>query len=177
MLPLVLVIAACGYPRVVPPSGVRVFESAHTMTEGEATLDADPATAFAMVCDYTKWPTIFPDILRVIVTKQDGDDALVTMIGPDDHHDNLHFHNRPAKNTVWFEDTGGRANVWLEMVFEPGAVPGTTHVRGRLFADVHGVAALVVSDAKVRHMRQEKLVSDLVAMRTFFAHFAATAHK
>jgi hypothetical protein len=177
LFPLLLLFAACAYPKVVAPTGVQVHEANQTITEGEAMLDVDPATAFALVCDYSRWPTIFPDVLHVVVTKQQGDEALVTMIGPNDHHDNLHFHNRPTSNTLWFEDTGGRADVWFEIVFDPGPRPGTTYLHGRLYADVRGVAALVVSDARVRHMREEKLVSDFVAMRTYFAKLAAVSRK
>jgi hypothetical protein len=173
----VLGFAACGFPQVVTPSGVQVREADQATTVGEAMLDVDPATAFQQLCDYTRWPTIFPDILHVVVTRQQGDDALVTMIGPNDHHDNLHFHNRPTANTVWFEDTGGRADVWLSMVFEAGPRAGTTYVKGTIFADVKGVASLVVSDARVRHMRQEKLASDLIALRNYFAKLATISRK
>src|SRR4029077_20084425 len=110
------------------------------ITEGETTLAVAPEVAFATLVDYARWPTIFPDIYTVTITKVDGVDARVTFLGPEDHRDNLHFHNRPDEHTIWFEDTGGRATVWAEIAFLPGAAPGTTRIHSRLFAEVNGIA-------------------------------------
>jgi hypothetical protein len=167
-VPLVVLIGCAG-PAVVPPPGIQITAPADHVTNGEVVLSVEPKDAYALLGDFTNWPTIFPDILRVSITSQDGDDALVTMIGPNDHHDNLHFHNRPQANTIWFEDTGGTAEVQLEIALVPGPTPGTTLARGRIYANVHGVASLVVTDAKVRNMSAQKLVSDLGALRSYFA--------
>jgi hypothetical protein len=70
---------------------------------------------------------------------------------------------------VWFEDTGGRAEVWAEIVFGPGDVPGTTRVHSRLFADVHGLASLVVSDRKLRGIREQRVRDDLTHLRSYFS--------
>jgi hypothetical protein len=76
---------------------------------------------------------------------------------------------------VWFEDTGGRAKVWAEIVFAPGERPGTTRVHSRLFADVHGVASIVVSSGRLRSLRQQRIASDLSHLHTYFSadHVAA----
>ena len=125
LVPL-LVVAACAGPTVVPPEGIEITTPDSHVTNGRVVLAVAPGDAYAVLRDYAKWPAVFPDVLQVSVTSQRGEDALVTMIGPNDHHDNLHFHNRPDKNTIWFEDTGGAAQVELEIALEPGPKPDTT---------------------------------------------------
>jgi carbon monoxide dehydrogenase subunit G len=166
---LLACLVACAGKPVVPPEGIEISSpDAHT-TNGRVVLTVEPKDAYALLRDYANWPAVFPDVLSVSVTQENGEDALVTMIGPNDHHDNLHFHNRPEANTIWFEDTGGAAKVELEIALEPGPKPGTTLARGRIYADVQGLASIVVSDAKARNMSAAKLVADLSAMRSYFA--------
>jgi hypothetical protein len=162
----------------LPAPGVRIWESRDdsAISEGETTLATDPASAYAAATDYSHWPTIFADVARVDVTDQRGVDARVTFVYRDGHRDNLHFHNRPDTRTLWFEDTGGRAEVWAEIAFTPGPVPGTTHVHSRLYADVHGLASLVVTDARLRAMRQQRISSDLFSLQTYFMQQLALRH-
>ncbi len=161
-------------PKAPASAEIRVFASENEtqMTEGETTLDVDPDVAYATVVDYARWPEIFPDVHRTIITAQDGVDARVTFIGDNDHHDNLHFHNRPQVRTVWFEDTGGRASVWAETSFAPGPRPGTTRVHSRLYADVHGFLSLVITNANLRSRRETKVASDLTNLRAYFTRAA-----
>ena len=150
---------------------VRVYQSADnaSITEGETTLDVDADTAYAAAIDYARWTQMFPDIARVTITKRAGDDARVTFVHRDGNQDNVHFHNTPQAGLVWFEDTGGRATVWAEIVFIPGDRPGTTRVHSRLYADVHGLASIVVSDRQVRTLREKRVASDLANLRAYFA--------
>ncbi len=156
--------------RSVDPA-VRIFQSATdpAITEGETLLDIAPEAAFAELADYTRWPKIFPDIYTVTVTAKTGDDARVTFVGPDDHHDNLHFHNRSAANTIWFEDTGSSSTVWAEIAFLPGPQPNTTRVHSRLYADVGGFAGFFVSDNRVRKIREQRVYDDLFDLHARFA--------
>jgi hypothetical protein len=85
------------------------------------------------------------------------------------NRDNVHFHNRPASRTVWFEDTGGTAVVWVEIAFAPGDAAGTTRVQSRLFADVHGLASLFVTNARLRSLREQRVADDLGHLRSYFA--------
>jgi carbon monoxide dehydrogenase subunit G len=153
------------------PPEIRVFESQDdsSVTQGETTVTVDPNAAYEAVTDYARWSTIFPDIHHVIVTSRQGEDARVTLVHLNGDRDNVHFHNQPAARLVWFEDTGGRAEVWAEIVFLPGDQHGTTRVRSRLYADVHGLASLFVSDAKLRGMRQQRIRDDLTRLRLYFA--------
>jgi hypothetical protein len=176
MLRAMLVIAVllgCGQPiaAAAPGSDIAVRESRDdsSITEGETILQVDPDMAYRVVTDYPRWKSIFPDIQQVLVTQQQGVDARVTFVHPDGNRDNVHFHNQPAARMVWFEDTGGRATVWAEILFLPGNMPGTTRVHSRLYADVHGIASLVVSDDRLRNMRTERVRSDLTHLRAFFA--------
>ena len=161
-----------------PPAGVRVWESAQEhVTEGETAIAIDASTAYATVTDFARWTAIFPDIVSIAITAQQGSDAHVTLVHRDGNKDNVHFHNRPEARIVWFEDTGGRAEVWYEIAFTPGAQRNTTSVHSRLFADVHGLASLFVSDGKVRAMRQQRVGDDLTHLRAFFAHAEASARR
>jgi hypothetical protein len=153
---------------------VRVYPSADdsAITEGETVLAAEPEVAFRAVIDYPRWTTMFPDIRQVIITSQTGGHDRVTFIHNDGNRDNVHFHNQPAARMVWFEDTGGRAEVWVEIMFLAGDRPGTTRVHSRLYADVHGFASLFVSDGKIRRLREQRVLQDLTNLRTYFARVA-----
>jgi hypothetical protein len=157
-------------PLAAAPADVHVYPSPNesAITEGETTLAADPDVVYRAVTDYPRWTTMFPDIRRVIITSQAGGHDRVTFVHADGNRDNVHFHNVPAARMVWFEDTGGRAEVWVEIMFLPGSRPGTTRVHSRLFADVHGVASLVVGSTKVRMMREQRIASDLVHLHAYF---------
>ena len=90
----------------------------------------------------------------------------------------MHFHNVPAAHKVWFEDTGGRAEVWADIVFTPGTEPGTSRVHSRVYADVHGFTGLFVSDSKLRRLRTERVRGDLTHLRAYFASSrVADAHR
>src|SRR5262249_34151374 len=152
------------------PPGIRVYEgNSSAITEGETMLDVDADVAYATVTDYTRWPSMFPDVVQVIITQQQGPEARVTLIHKDGHRDNVHFRNQQQARMVWFEDTGGRAEVWAEIVFIPGDRPGTTRAHSRLYADVHGIASLFVSNRKLRELRQQRVVDDLGHLRAYFA--------
>lgn len=150
---------------------IRIYPSQEddAISEGETIIAAAPEAAYTTAVDYARWTSMFPDIRNAVVTRQAGVDALVTFIYSDGHRDNLHFHNRPMSRTVWFEDTGGRATVWAEISFTAGQQAGTTKVHTRIYADVHGVASWFVSDSKIRHMREARILSDLTNLRRFFA--------
>lgn len=160
-------------PATAAPPDLRVHESQdRSITEGETTLDVDPDAAYTAVADYARWASIFPDICAVRITQQRGDEARVTLIHGDGNRDNVHFRNQPTARMVWFEDTGGRAEVWAEIVFIPGDGPGTTQLRTRLYADVHGFASLFVSDSKLRGLRQQRVRDYLAHLRAYFARSA-----
>jgi hypothetical protein len=163
-------------PLAASPSEVRVYPSSDdsAITEGETSLAADPDVAYRAVTDYPRWPTMFPDIRRVIITSQAGGHDRVTFVHADGNRDNVHFHNQPAARLVWFEDTGGRAEVWVEISFLPGDRPGTTRVHSRLYADVHGWASLFVSDSKLRSLREQRVREDLTHLHAYFAREVAT---
>ena len=166
-------VGCAGVPHVAP-AGVRVWESGddRRMTQGETRLDVDPDTAYAAATDYALWTSMFPDIASVEVTARDGDDARVTLIHRAGNRDNVHFHNRPGTRTVWFEDTGGTAQVWVEIAFAPGEAAGTTRVRSRLFAEVHGIASIFVTKSHVRDLREQRVADDLGHLRSYFARTA-----
>jgi uncharacterized membrane protein len=158
-------------PAFAGASGVTVTQPAdQAMTEGEVIVDGEPAALYALAQDYAKWTEIMPDVAKVEIHENKGVDAKVTLVAPNGHRDNLHFHNQPQANLIFFEDTGngGRADVWGEIVFAPAAQPAQTRVHIRLYAKVHGVATLVVSDREVREQREHKITADLTQMREYF---------
>jgi hypothetical protein len=167
-----IVMTGCAAHAAIPmPAGVRVWQSPTdgSITEGETTLDVDADTAYAVATDYPSWSKLFPDIVAVEITKRNGVDARVTLVHRDGNRDNVHFHNKPSARVLWFEDTGGSAEVWAEIQFAPGTTPGTTHVHSRLFADVHGLASLLVTSGRLRSMRQKRISSDLSHLHEYFS--------
>jgi len=175
-LPLLLV-AGCASRAVMPAMGVHIWESHDdsAITEGETTLDVDPQTAYAAAIQYKRWSAIFPDIVEVDITHQEGVDARVTLVHRDGNRDNVHFHNQPAAGIVWFEDTGGSAKVWAEIAFMPGDHAHTTRVHSRLYASVDGLASLFVTDAHVRELRQQRVSEDLKHLHAYFATLNVSA--
>jgi hypothetical protein len=180
MRPVVwLVLIGCGAQAGRPiPAGVRIWQSQGnaSITEGETTLDVDADTAYAAAIDYPRWSKLFPEIVAVNVTRHQGVDALVTLIHGDGNRDNVHFHNQPLRHTVWFEDTGGSADVWAEISFLPGTTPGTTRVHSRLFADVRGFASLFVTTGYLRSKRQQRIASDLSQLHRYFSARNVASH-
>jgi hypothetical protein len=147
-----------------------IYESrrASAVTEGDVTIATDPETAYSTAVDYRQWARIFPNVRQAVVTSQRGDEADVTFIHDDGTRDRVHFRNRPCSHTVWFEQLGGDADVWAEITFTP-AGRNRTHVHSRLYADVHGLASLMVSDREMRGLRQQQVREDLVHLQRFFA--------
>lgn len=182
---LVVVVGACapaaasradvGVPGDDGSLHVHESRSDPSVTEGETILAVDPDTAYDTMTDYARWTSVFPDVRHVVVTRASGVDARITFIHRDGNRDNLHFHNQPAARMLWFEDTGGRANVWAEIVFFSGDQPGTTRVHSRLYAAVHGLASLLVSDDRLRALRQQRVRADLVHVRDYFARRVSAA--
>ena len=168
-LALVAAVVAAARPAAASPC-VRVYEDPDnpSITEGETVIDGDPAAIYQAMLDYAKWTKIFPDVARVVIRQRQGTEAMVTLIAPDGHRDNLHFKNQPAARMVYFEDTGGRAEVWVETVFVPGPTAGTTRVHTRLYADVHGLAKLFANGTALRKLREQRIESDLVSIRGYF---------
>jgi hypothetical protein len=171
---MALAITSVAVSASAAPAEVKFVQSTRdgAITEGETTLAADPDAAYRVVSDYNRWAVMFPDIRQVIVTSRSGDDARVTFVHADGSRDNVHFRNQPAARMVWFEDTGGDAEVWAEIVFLPGDRSGTTHLHSRLYADVHGFKSLFVSDRKLRRLREQRIQSDLSQLRAYFAREA-----
>jgi hypothetical protein len=171
MRTIIVLALVLGYrPVEASPSEIRVSESQddRSITSAEVTIAVDPDIAYQAVTDYARWSTIFRTIRQVVITSQQDVDARVTLVHAGGHRDNVHFHNQPAARMVWFEDTGGRAEVWAEIVFMPGYSPGTTRVRSRVYADVRGFASLFVSEARLRTMRQQRIRNDLTDLRAYF---------
>lgn len=150
---------------------VHVYETPNNsaMTEGETIVDGDPAQIYAVVVDFMRWTEVFPDVTKVVITQRSGADARVTLVHPDGNKDNLKFHVTPQARMLYFEDTGNaHAEVWGEIVCAPGDQPGTTRVHTRLYADVKGIASVIVSGDSVRAQRQQKIERDLVHIRSYF---------
>ncbi|MFT3691996.1 MAG: SRPBCC family protein [Kofleriaceae bacterium] len=171
MRSLLIVAFASAVAAAAPPAGVVVTQPQdQAMTEGEVIVDGDPAQVFAAAQDYARWTELMPDVAKVEIKDHKGDDAHVTLVSPSGHRDNLHFHNTPQARLIYFEDTGnhGRADVWAEIVFAPTESQAQTRVHIRLYAKVHGVATLVVSDSAVKDQREQKIVAELTHIREYF---------
>ncbi|CAN5346376.1 hypothetical protein BH11MYX1_BH11MYX1_23210 [soil metagenome] len=175
LLPLFVTLTASAASAGIP-GGVTIAQASDpAVTEGDVIIDGEPAANFALVQDYRKWTEIMPDVAKVEITEQKGVDARVTLVSPSGHRDNLHFHNTPQANLIFFEDTGngGRADVWAEIVFIPNGAgtttdPVQTRVHIKLYAKLHGVATLVVSEKDVREKREHQIAGELTHIREYF---------
>jgi hypothetical protein len=167
---LVITCSLLALPASAAPD-VRVYATPGNaaMTEGETIVEGDPAAIYAVVLDYARWTQVFPDVAKVVITQQHGVDARVTLVKADGNKDNLKFHATPQARMLYFEDTGNaHAEVWGEIVCAPGDQPGTTRVHTRLYADVKGIASVIVSSDGVRAQREQKIERDLVSIRSYF---------
>jgi bifunctional UDP-N-acetylglucosamine pyrophosphorylase/glucosamine-1-phosphate N-acetyltransferase len=80
---LTLAFVAAATPVAAAP-GVRVYQTKDpAITEGETVIDGDAAEIYATVLDYSRWTEIFPDVAKVVITAQNGQDARVTLIAPE----------------------------------------------------------------------------------------------
>jgi hypothetical protein len=151
------------------PPGVTVFESPmhpHT-TEGDVTIEADPAVAFATTTDYAHWPSIFTDLVIATITRQDGADADVVVRHRDGSADHLRFHKSPGSRTLRFEQVDGDAQLWAELSFTAGQRANTTRIHTLLHAEASGVAGWFTSDGALRALRQQAVRDDLTQLQTF----------
>jgi hypothetical protein len=169
ILSAILALAACGGAPLAPaPPGVTLWEANDHTTEGEVTVPGAPAANYAAVGDYARWPAIFSDVARVEDQGLDpatGEEK-VLLVTKEGQNNNLRFKNDPAHRIVRFHDTGGSADVWAEIAFEDAH--GSTRVRARLHADVHGFISLFVTNNRLRDQRRKKLSADLASIRAFF---------
>lgn len=152
-------------------ASVRVFESKqHCVTEGDAILATDPETAYRTVTDYQRWLTMFRNVRSAILLHQaSATEAKVRFVHDDGSHDDLHFKNRPATRTMWFEQLGGDAEVKAEIAFYPGAAPGTCLVHTKFYADVKGMKSWFVDDDDIAKKRQQQVRDDLTQLQAYFA--------
>lgn len=140
------------------------------VTEGIVTIDASPSAVYALVTDYAQWRAVFSDVLSVTVKSGGPRDATVR------------FKSRALDQTVTvkFDNTIDRQISFIGIKGPPGGrASGTyvltpvdggrrTRIHARLYMDAVGLAALFVSDSKIRKMRQAKLRADLTdVMRRF----------
>lgn len=175
LLPLVITLTASAASAGIP-GGVTITQASDpAVTEGDVIIDGEPTANYVLVQDYRKWTEIMPDVAKVEITEQKGSEARLTLVSPSGHRDNLHFRNTPQANLIFFEDTGngGRADVWAEIVFIPISVgaatdPVRTRVHIKLYAKLHGVAALVVSENDVREKREHQITGELTHIRDYF---------
>jgi hypothetical protein len=146
-------------------STARVWNGRQAATsEGEVVLAAAPATVYAVLTDATRWPAIFPRV-RSATARGGGGVDIVSRKGK---HRSLRFANDPRTLTVRFTESGGAADVYAEIVLEPGVVVGTTRARARLRADVSGFRSWFVSERTVREKRERRLRQYLADLDRYF---------
>jgi hypothetical protein len=169
LLSLAFVGACGGAPLAPAPPGVQMWEANDHTSEGEVVVPGDPGANYMAVGDYARWPTIFADVARVEDQGLDpatGEEK-VLLVTKEGQNNNLRFKNDAGKRIVRFHDTGGSADVWVEIAFEE--VHGQTRLHARLHADVHGFISIFVTDNRLRDQRRKKLASDLADLKRFFS--------
>jgi len=154
------------------PPAVRIWNGKdEAVTEGEVEVGGTPEAVFAALTTYSLWPDIFPYVGRIDIKSGSRDDIVLDTISrKKGTRHTLRFHNDSRRLIVRFEEQGGRADVKAELALEPGRTSGTTRLRAKLYADVHGAISLFVSDSRIRQKREHKLSTDLEHIRVYFDH-------
>jgi carbon monoxide dehydrogenase subunit G len=150
---------------------VRIDERGDHWTEAVVTVDASPEEVYALATDYARWTETFSDIESMKVERGGREDARVR------------FRSRALGRTVTvqFANVPNRAMRFVGVEGPPGgSAKGEyaitpvdsgkrTMISARIYMDVDGVAALFVSERRVRGYRQAKLRADLTDLERHFA--------
>jgi carbon monoxide dehydrogenase subunit G len=142
---------------------ISLREAPHRTTEATLEVDASPTAVYALVTDYARWSSTLSDVTSVKVERGGPRDARVRFhsraLG---HTVTVQFDNEPD-HVIRFVGVegppGGRANGTYTL--EPIDGGRRTRVIASLHLDVVGPAGWVMSDAKLRTMREAKLRADL----------------
>jgi uncharacterized membrane protein len=160
----VLAAAAVAAPTIAAAAPrAQLSEESRTVSRATITIDAPPAEVYALVTDYAAWPTFFKDVKWTKVLSGGRGDARVRM----------HTYSLGHTVTVAFDNIKDRAVRFKLVDGPPGARAkgeyildpldnGTrTRVNAVLYMDVVGVPGLLVTDKRIRKMRNAKLRGDL----------------
>jgi len=148
------------------------------ITEATVVVDASPAQIYALVIDYSRWPTIFTDVASVHVERGGPRDGRVQFRSRIlDHEVTLQFDNDPDR-AIRFHGVdgppGGRASG--SYVLEPLDGGRRTKVVASLYLDVVGVPSLFVRDSALARMREDKLRADLTDAMRFLVQAGRSGH-
>lgn len=162
-LSFVAVLALTSIANTAPVERVTISEASKTVSKATITVDAPPADIYALMTDYASWRKFLTDIVSVKVESGGRRDARVRM------------KSRALENTatVAFDNDPGRA-VRFKLVDGPPGARATgeyllvgidggkrTRIDATLYMDVVGAVGILVTNKKIRNMRQAKLRADL----------------
>ena len=172
LLPFVFALTIAPQIAALADESIVVVRPSRRDATSEAIVDvrATPATVYAAVTDYSRWPGLFRDVARVKVENPDRERGEVRFesraLG---HEVTIRFDNR-YQRVVRFRLVDGPpgARATGEYVLEDLG-DGRTRVRASLYMDVVGAAGWLVTDGQIRRRRERKLRSDLADLVARFA--------
>ncbi|HEU0035918.1 MAG TPA: SRPBCC family protein [Kofleriaceae bacterium] len=154
---------------------IRMTHPSSSVTEGEITVGASPDAVYAVLTDYEGWPRVFTYLDRVQIHTQQGDAVEIATVSKTGKTAELRCRNERATRTVRFEQVNGRAHVAADIAVKTGQAAGTASIRVRMTAKVSGALGWLVSDATIRHKREQKITKDLRLLQAYFENAAAVA--
>ena len=140
-----------------------ITEESKTVSRGIIVIDAPPAEVYAVITDYASWRKYLTDIEGVKIQSGGRRDAAVRMksraLG---HEATIKFDNQADKR-IHFKLVDGPPGARAQGDYVLIGIDGgkRTRVEARLYMDVVGAVGLLVSNKKIRTMRQGKLRADL----------------
>ncbi|MDX2087013.1 MAG: SRPBCC family protein [Kofleriaceae bacterium] len=152
-------------------------ERSADLTEATVDIDASPRQVYEAATNYRLWPALFTDITSVKVEGGPRDQARVRFRSRVlDREVTVQFDNIPDRAIRFLAISGapgGKARG--EYLLTPLDGGRRTRVTARLFLKIVGPAAMVVSKAEARSMRQRKLRADLSDTQHFMHKRTAAA--
>lgn len=140
-----------------------IAERPHHSSQGTITIDAPPAEVYAAMTDYALWPRFLTDVEWTKVQGGGRRDGRIRMLTHSLGHEVTIQFDNIDNQAVRFKlvdgPPGARANGQYVLVPLDGGQ--RTRVDATLYMNVVGAPGLLISDSKIKRLRQAKLRGDL----------------
>jgi uncharacterized membrane protein len=164
-------VAALAFAADARADSVSLNEQPDHVTEAIVIVDASPAQIYQLVTDYARWPQILHDIESVKVEAGGRSDAKVRFRSAALGHEVAVKFDNVENREIRFHsvDAPPGARAFGTYILEPIDGGTRTKVIASFYLDVHGFASLLMSNTKLRAMRQNKLRADMSDVAARFA--------
>lgn len=153
-----------------PLPNVKDGPNAHEAT-AEIHVAASALQVYGALADVRHWNKLFSDIATISVRSQTAGAAVAYLESRLVGHAHLFSFVFRSPQVVRLEqsDKAHGSQLWIEFRLTPGANQQGTKVRATLHHEVTGFWGVLISDAKLRTKRREKLMRDLRDLELRFA--------